>query len=276
MSKRRKRLLWLAALLLLLACTVAGQQRLQVSEYDCPVAGLPAGFENFRILQLSDLHGARFGRQNERLLRTVAKQRPDMIVLTGDFIEELEDLEVTAELLPQLAGLAPCYFVSGNHEWACGGMAVLAEQLRSAGVRYLANEYTLLSRDGESLLLCGVEDPNSWADLITPEKLVAQAQLEYPGLPIVLLGHRNYWVERYPALPVELIFCGHGHGGAIRIPGVGGLLGTERLLFPEFEDGVHASGSYHMVVSRGLGRIYGLPRIFNKPEIVVGTLKKEA
>lgn len=259
-----------------LLAVLLGQQWLSVSRYDCPVARLPDEFEGFRIVQLSDLHGAEFGRNNERLINKVRAEKPDIIVLTGDFIEEKDDLTVTNELFPELVRIAPCYFVSGNHEWASGGMTVLEAQLHSAGVVYLENDFVSLRHGDGEVILCGVEDPNSWADLTPPDALIGEVRGIAPDRPIILLGHRNYWVREYPALPVELILCGHGHGGIVRLPGIGGLVGTDRLLFPEHTEGIHKSGSYHMLVSRGLGTIYGLPRLFNRPEIVVASLTKEA
>ena len=127
-----------------------GQFRLDISRYDCPVANLPASFDGFRIVQLSDLHGAGFGENNCRLVEKVRGESPDIIVLTGDLIEKTEDLAVSGVLLPQLAEIAPCFFVSGNHEWACGGMTALAEQLEAAEIRCLANEYELIYRKGKS------------------------------------------------------------------------------------------------------------------------------
>lgn len=274
--RRKGFLTFIIALLLLSAFFLDGQKRLQVSRYDCPVAALPEEFEGFRIVQLSDLHGAEFGRNNRRLIEKVREEKPDIIALTGDFIEEADDLRATKTLLPELVKIAPCYFVTGNHEWASGGMDALRAQLEQAGIRYLENEYEPIRRGDGALLVCGVEDPNSWADLVTPDVLAAEAAAAYPGIPILLLGHRNYWVREYPALSVELILCGHGHGGLVRLPGFGGLVGTDRLLFPEYTEGMHRSGTYHMVVSRGLGSIYGLPRLFNNPEIVVATLKEES
>ena len=273
--RKRRLAVFLLIILALSVLMLLGQKRLTVSRYDCSIAGLPDEFAGYRIVQLSDLHGAEFGKGNSRLLERVEGEDPDLIVLTGDFIEDKDDLAATGVLLPALAEIAPCYFISGNHEWASGGMPVLEAQLERAGVNYLSNEFTLIKKGDAEIVLCGAEDPNSWADLATPDILVESAAAAHDGSPIILLGHRNYWVREYPSLPVELIFCGHGHGGIVRIPGVGGLVGTDRLLFPDYTEGVFASGSYQMIVSRGLGSIYGLPRIFNPPEIVVATLEKE-
>ena len=88
-----------------------------------------------------------------------------------------------------------------------------------------------------------------------------------------MLGHRNYWMEKYPDLPVELILCGHAHGGIVRIPGVGGLLSTDRTLFPDYEAGMYDNGNYTMIVSRGLGNSISVPRLMNRPEILSIELK---
>ena len=200
-KKRRRETLgfWLVVLMLPLSIFILdGQQRLVVSHYDCPVSGLPDEFEDFCIVQLSDLHGAKFGVNNNKLLTAVRRQSPDLIALTGDFVEEPTDLKVTASLLPELVKIAPCYFITGNHEWASGEMSALREQLEQSGVEYLSNEYCTLTRGEGTIVLCGVEDPNSWADLVTPDILVEEAALCYPEMPIILLGHRNYWVEEYP------------------------------------------------------------------------------
>ena len=123
------------------------------------------------------------------------------------------------------------------------------------------------------VVLAGVEDPNSWADLEPPEEFIGRLRAEFPDDYVVLLGHRNYWMEKYPELPVQLILCGHAHGGIVRIPGIGGLLGTDRTLFPDYEAGKYDNGRYTMIVSRGIGNSVALPRAFNRPEIVSIILK---
>ena len=108
MSKSGDRKLFWTLILLLTLIVADGRLRLCVSRYDCPVSALPAEFEDFCIVQLSDLHGEEFGRGNKRLLKKVRSCEPDIIALTGDFIENAGDLRVTARLLPELAAIAPC------------------------------------------------------------------------------------------------------------------------------------------------------------------------
>jgi len=119
-----------------------------------------------------------------------------------------------------------------------------------------------------------VEDPNGYADQITPDALMVQANIDHPGSYILLLAHRNDFPARYPDLQCDVVFTGHGHGGVIRLPGIGGLVGTNLRLFPEYDAGVFPSGRYDMVVSRGLGDAPLLPRFLNNPEIVVVSLQK--
>ncbi|MBR1658850.1 MAG: metallophosphoesterase [Oscillospiraceae bacterium] len=117
-----------------------------------------------------------------------------------------------------------------------------------------------------------MEEPNCWADQPTPASVCAALPSDAVR---VLLAHRNYWTEEYPDLPVELILCGHAHGGVIRLPFLGGVLDHYGPPFPDYTDGVYRSGRYDMVVSRGLGNTGGVPRFLNNPELVIVTLKSQ-
>jgi len=203
--------------------------------------------------------------------RSLLKQ--NIIALTGDFITDGGDLPAVRELAQRLTDICDVYFVSGNHDFASGKIDELSDILKACGVKYLRNEYVVLERRGERIVLAGVEDPNSWADLEPPEEFIGRLRAEFPDDYVVLLGHRNYWMEKYPELPVQLILCGHSHGGIVRIPGIGGLLGTDRTLFPDYEAGKYDNGRYTMIVSRGIGNSVALPRFFNRPEIVGVVLK---
>lgn len=264
-------LVTLAALFALLFADSAN--RLVTTDYTVTSARLPADFDGFRIVQLSDLHAAEFGKDNAQLVRAVAAAQPDLIVLTGDFIEAEDQIPVTLALAQQLVPLAPVYFVSGNHDWASHAIDALFDGLADVGVTCLRNEFVTLQHGAGSIVLAGVDDPNGRADMPTPDRVAAAVQAEHPGAFTVLLGHRNYWVGEYPTLPVDVILCGHAHGGVVRLPGVGGLIGTDRTLFPDYTAGMFASGQYQMIVSRGLGQIAQLPRLLNNPEIVCLTLR---
>ncbi len=241
---------------------------LEISRYEVKSQKLPESFDGFKIVQLSDLHGAEFGEDGMELVEKVKELEPDMIALTGDFVTDEGDLAAVEKLAARLVKLCPVYFVSGNHEFGSGLAIEVRNILERAGVKYLSNEYLTISRGEDEILLGGVEDPLAYADMLSPDELAQKMNDAAPDAFKILLGHRNYWMTEYPELPVDLIFCGHAHGGLIRIPGVGGLIGTDRRLFPDFDAGEYNNGRYTLIVSRGLGNSVSIPRIFNRPEIV--------
>lgn len=251
------------------------REDLEISRYEVASQKLPESFDGFKIVQLSDLHGAEFGEDGMELVDKVGSLEPDMIALTGDFVTDEGDLAAVEKLAARLVKLCPVYFVSGNHEFGSGLAVKVRNILERAGVKYLSNEYLTINRGEDGILLGGVEDPLAYADMLSPDELAQKMNDAAPDAFKILLGHRNYWMTEYPELPVDLIFCGHAHGGLIRIPGVGGLIGTDRRLFPDFDAGEYNNGRYTLIVSRGLGNSVPLPRIFNRPEIVCVTLRAE-
>ena len=244
------------------------REDLEISRYEVNSKKLPESFDGFKIVQLSDLHGAEFGEDGMELVDKVKELEPDIIALTGDFVTDEGDLAAVKKLAGRLTELCPVYFVSGNHEFGSGLAIKVRNILERAGVKYLSNEYLTISRGEDGILLGGVEDPLAYADMLSPDELAQKMNDAAPDAFKILLGHRNYWMTEYPELPVDLIFCGHAHGGLIRIPGVGGLIGTDRRLFPDFDAGEYNNGRYTLIVSRGLGNSVPIPRVFNRPEIV--------
>ena len=228
---------------------------------------LPAAFDGLRIAHLSDLHGKEFGSGNSLLLQVVENAQPDLIVITGDLIDQESQYDALPALMDCLTAIAPTYYVTGNHEWAVRKVNVLKDLLREHGVRVLSDEYELWTRDGATLAVAGVDDPNGPAGQKTGPELRAEIDADYT----VLLSHRDT-VEEYSSWGYDLVLCGHGHGGMIRLPFTDGLLGTDRQLFPTWTAGVYTLGDSTLFVSRGLGNntvpIPGF-RLFNRPDLAV-------
>ena len=237
---------------------------------------LPAGFDGCTIVQLSDLHGAEFGEDNEELIRRVREAEPDYIFLTGDLLDRYRQTprSYAVSLGKSLAGIAPTYFVTGNHEWAFPDIRTLKRELRDAGVTVLSNEYVPLSRGGDRILLAGIDDPNGFADQKTPEELASELRGAEPDAFWMLLAHRNnYFEKEYSLLGADLVISGHGHGGLIRLPFTDGLVSVERSLFPAYTAGFYEANGGKVFVSRGLGNSGRTFRLFNRPEMVVLTLR---
>ena len=281
-NRRRRPLRWLAALAVLAAGGWTWFQwqcwGLQTTRTQAELPALPAGFDGYKIVHLSDLHGHQYGEDSGELLDRVREEGPDLIVITGDLIDQESQLAMVPALARGLAAVAPAYYVTGNHEWALGTGAVreLKNVLSQCGVTVLSNQYQILERDGARIVLAGVDDPNGYADQTSPEELAAAIQADQPGLFTLLLAHRNDHFGQYANAGYDFVMSGHGHGGIVRLPFVGGLIGTDRRFFPPWTAGVYTVGDSTLFVSRGLGNntvpIKGF-RIFNRPELAVVTLR---
>ena len=252
--------------------------RLETERVTITDPNLPSGFDGLKILQLSDLHGAEFGEKNQDLIDAVAAEAPDLIVLTGDLVDRFRNTPASYawDLGRAMAAIAPTYFVTGNHEWAVGNVPELKEGLEAVGVTVLSNQYVVLERGGDSLILAGIDDPNGYADQKTPQELAAEIAAEQgEDAYWILLAHRNNRFEsEYSLLGADLVISGHGHGGMIRLPFTDGLIGVDRTLFPSYTAGIYTANSAKVFVSRGLGNSGPSFRLFNPPEIAVLTLAK--
>lgn len=232
---------------------------------------IPVQFDDFTIIQLSDLHSKEFGDQNERLLSEVDKQKPDVIFMTGDLIDSYSaNNDEGIVLMEQLVEIAPVYFVTGNHEWRLGIVNELEEDLRSYGVTVLRNETTTIEHNGQSIQLIGIDDPDSEPAMDSSqftESVLNDQQLD-PNLFTILLAHRPEVFSSYQRNEIDLIFSGHAHGGQFRLPLLGGLLSPGQGLFPDYSEEVHKENGTTMIVSRGLGNSLFPLRLFNRPEII--------
>lgn len=243
--------------------------RLDISEISVTSSQIPDAFSGYRIVLLSDGHGKEFGENNEILIDAVQQAKPDLIVYTGDIIDEKEQLSSLASLARGLSQIAPTYYVTGNHEWAVREMTTLFSVLEQNGVSPLRNTYVAIQRNGSSIFLCGIDDPNGPADQKTPEELYKELEEQEGDGFSVLLAHRNNRFPEYASCGFDLVLSGHGHGGIIRLPFTDGLIGTEQNWFPTYTNGLYSLGNSQLVVSRGLGNVGNSFRLFNRPHIPV-------
>lgn len=289
MEAKRKVCRIRAALALLALAAVLvwwGNMSIKTEEFAFSSARVPAGFDGWRIVQLSDLHGQSFGADNTRLYAAVEAAAPDVIFLTGDLVDRATDAptDYAAALGAALSAIAPTFSVTGNHEWGLGSVA--AEQvktaLRESGVTVLTNEFITLERGGDTLLLAGIDDPNAYSDQKTPTQLAREVYAAGDDPFWLLLAHRNTAFEgSYCHLGADLTFSGHAHGGIWRLPFTDGLIDTTMTLFPSFTSGFYrctdeGCEGAALFVSRGLGNSpHFVPRLFNRPQVAVITLERE-
>lgn len=250
---------------------------IQTSEYTISSEKLPAAFDGKKIVQVSDLHNATFGENQESLIQKVEAANPDVIFVTGDLIDSNRyDLDAALVLIDALVEMADVYFVTGNHEIATNRIAEITDALIERGVIYLNNESADWEIDGERVQIAGIHDP-----LIDP--YMDPAEYTYSAIGeagmtdefSLLLAHRPELISAYAGSGIDAVFSGHAHGGQVRIPGIGGVFAPGQGWFPRMTEGVIQEGDTQLVLSRGLGNS-GFPfRILNRPEIVSITLVKD-
>ena len=232
---------------------------------------LPEAFDGFRVVQLSDLHGRRFGPGNCVLLAVVRAVKPDLIAVTGDVVDQWEQIQGTQRLLAALQEIAPVYLVTGNHEWSLDRPRQAQKALTQDGGRFLHNEAALWSRGGQHIVIAGVEDPCGPWDQPTPQTVGENVRRKWgQDSFLLLLGPRNETVAQWALTQADLVLAGHSHGGLIRLPGLGGVI--RRHGDGSCQGGLYKAGRTQLFVSRGLGG-KGL-RLWNRPEIAVIELLK--
>jgi predicted MPP superfamily phosphohydrolase len=275
-GKKRKRHPVLITISLLAAalalCTIDSNRRIVTNEYELFFPNLPDAFDGYRILIVSDLHSAVFGKGNSRLISSSKGAKPDIIAITGDLIDDTGQLPIVLPAVQALSEFAPVYFVSGNHEWDSGETRELFAALDELGVTVLRNRSVELTRGGSSIALTGIEDKNGPADMRTPDEVFSRMRDAFGDEFSVTLIHRNNYLDLLSDLGTDLILCGHAHGGIIRLPFTDGLIDHPGL-FPTYTNGVYTKGDTTMLVSRGLGNVYGIPRLFNNPHLPVAVLR---
>lgn len=273
--KARRRSGWrtLVILLILILGALLLRDNFQVRTvgYDLGFPDLPDAFDGLRILQISDLHGREI--LTKQLLQRTKAASPDLILLTGDLVDGEGQLSKLEPLIQRLAELAPVYYVTGNHEWALADTEGFLRELSGQGVTVLRNRFVTLERSGDRLLLAGLEDPNGYADMKTPEELAREMEAAGGGFSL-LMAHRPDRFPDYAELGFRVVFSGHTHGGMLRLPFLGGVLAPGHVLFPEYDGGLFTRGGSAMIQSRGLSGVNEFPRIFNPMEVTVAVLRK--
>lgn len=242
---------------------------------------IPSEFHDFTIAHISDLHNKKFGEDQIKILNKVKSASPDIIVITGDLIDRRRyDLETAMIFIMGAIDIAPVYYVSGNHEAWSGKFSSIKESLIDTGVNIIDNTEIELFKGKSSINILGVSDPDFFtSDYLegtnTTEMTQKLNQWSTDNDFKILLSHRPELFDLYCDNNMDLIFTGHAHGGQFRIPFVGGLIAPDQGLFPQFTSGSYHKNSSTMFVSRGLGNSIVPIRIFNRPEIVVVTLKSK-
>ncbi|MBE6950374.1 MAG: metallophosphoesterase [Ruminococcaceae bacterium] len=262
------------AILAILAAVTAwilwANTAIEINEWVIASTSVPEAFDGFRIAQVSDLHNTEFGTDNETLLTLLEQSEPDIIVLTGDLIDSRNtDIGIALSFVEKAVKIAPCFYVTGNHESRIAAWPELRQGLLDAGVTVLEDEKVKIERGVETVTLIGLSDPDFRRPFAENLRALTAGEEGYT----ILLSHRPESFGLYVSCGVDLVFSGHAHGGQVRIPFLGGLVAPHQGFFPTYDSGLYRDGGTAMLVSRGLGNSILPLRINNRPELVLVILE---
>lgn len=277
-------LVLLIVITLLLFCNFQNKH-LETTHYTYEAEQLGVDLDGYRIVQISDLHNAKFGKNNQKLVDRIRECAPDMIVLTGDLVDSNHtNVDRAVQFVNEIVKICPVYYVTGNHEYWLDTSEYenLMDGVASAGVIILDNQVVEISRGDAKFRLVGLDD-RSLADgtleaLLSDESIrnnqaeqkeeIADNEDSGEKELTVVLAHEPQYLARYAGTGVDLVLSGHAHGGQFRLPFVGGIVAPDQGFLPEYTAGEYYMNGTEMIVSRGLGNSVIPVRLFNYPEIV--------
>lgn len=266
---------------------------LEITKYEIENEKIPKEFNNFKIVQISDLHNKSFGKDNKRLLETIDSQNPDIVVITGDLVEgDNKNFDVALNLIDELLKKYKVYHIIGNHEQKSlikkhkELYKTYFDKLYKKNIVNLDNEKIRIKKDGKYINIYGLIIPLEYYPYFFKNYENKNMKLEQDFINNklgeinrdeynILLAHTPFFFEDYEKYGVDLVLSGHVHGGIIRLPKVGGLLSPNREFFPKYDFGKYIKNNTTMLLSKGLGGSKVLIRFACKPEIVSITLKSK-
>lgn len=278
MKIQKKHIKYIILILLIVLALLAFDVRLKTVHYTITSDKIN---KPMRIALITDLHSCRYGNGQKTLIDAVNKEKPDIVLLGGDiFDDEIPD-ENTKVFLTAIAKDYSCYYVTGNHEyWSMRSDEMLA-WLDEHGIKDIGGKCVRVSQNSNEITLSGVNDPDQAR--YTGRGIGMRAELDKTRDARcsdefnILLAHRPSFVKTYLDYGFDLILTGHAHGGQWRIPGIlNGTFAPDEGFFPKYAGGLyHFDGGSDMIVSRGLAReSTRVPRIFNRPELVIINLSR--
>ena len=265
--------------------------KLEIVNYVIENKKIPQEFNDYVIVQISDLHNKSFGKNNINLINKIDQINPQVVLITGDIIDgENKNFQVSLDLLINLTNRYKVYYITGNHEQKAlvkrykDLYKEYFKKLHDLRAIHLDNEKIQIKKGNSHINLYGLTIPfKCYKYLFDKDKSTdLDENFIQNSLPLInkneyniLLAHTPFYFDEYERWGADLILAGHVHGGIIRLPFVGGLLSPNRQFFPKYDFGKYDKNDSTMIVSKGLGGSKVLVRINCKPEVVKIILKSK-
>ena len=250
---------------------------LSCTSYEIADEKLHPDLDGLRIVQISDFHNTHSLMLQRDIEEEIKKVSPDIIVITGDFIDcRRTDTESALKYAELLLEYAPVYMSAGNHEAAAyTEYPAFERKLISHGIRVLRNQAVTFSKGSGEINIIGIDDPVFSSEdnkFLHTENAIKRISFNKDNFTLAL-AHRPEVFSEYEKAQLDLVLSGHAHGGQIRLPFIGGLFTPTEGLFPKYSEGIHIKNDTTMIVSRGIGSSVFPFRINNRPELITITLK---
>ena len=219
-----------------------------------------------KMILISDLHGASYGKNMCKLIEMINKEHEDAILIPGDLFDEFHGDENGFALLDQIRNY-PVYYSTGNHEEHRRDVITLKEKIKEYGVNVLDYNTKVIQLNGNTLEIGGINCKSKENTYLAYEINKIYKTDAYR----ILLSHKPHWVSLYKDINCDLVVSGHAHGGQWCIPGTRiGAAAPQQGLLPKYIHGMHEIGNKKIIIGRGLTKEYhGIPRLYNNPEFVV-------
>lgn len=239
---------------------------------------------------IADLHGFSYGRENEKLLETVKKINPNIIFIPGDILvsKYSDTYKVALKTLQELAKIAPVYYSYGNHESRLRDPERINHSLfqeymskvKEAGILVMETESREIFLGENKVQLSALELELEYYEKgrIVPleqDYLAKRLPAQKEEMFQILLAHNPAYAKEYIHWGADVTFCGHNHGGLVRIPGIGSVISPQLTWFPKYDSGRFQEGDKNVIVSRGMGTHTFHVRIFNRAELLSVTFLPE-
>lgn len=239
---------------------------------------------------IADLHGFSYGKENRRLLEQVRNIHPQVILIPGDMLVSKypDTYETALKTLRELVKIAPVYYSYGNHESRLRDperinhplFVQYLKQVQEAGVTVMETGSQEILLGENHVMLSALELELDYYEKggivpMEPAYMKKHLTMEKEEMFQILLAHNPAYAEHYAQWGADVTFCGHNHGGLIRIPGIGSLVSPQLTLFPKYDAGKFQIGNRYVIVSRGLGTHTFRVRIFNRAELLEVTFLPE-
>lgn len=240
---------------------------IEITRHEVEIASLPPSFDGYRIAFLTDTHVASFMRRDfyREVVRQVLRFEPDLILLGGDFVTWERHIPLMADvLLTDLTARDGVYAVLGNHDYWANSKAVI-EAMSARGVQFIVNRSVAIRRGDDVISLGGIDEVYRGE----PDLEAAFARMD-PNVPCLMVSHHPDIVDTIEEQRIDLLVCGHTHGGQIRFPFFGSVVVPSKHE-ARYASGFHRVRNVLLYVSRGVGAIPPL-RILCRPEVATFTL----